>query len=119
MGKAMKKAERPSGPLCTKVETEPGCIQAALRVIGDKWTPFLVARLVGQSLTFGELAELLPGISPRTLSARLKRLEEEDILMREKYLERPERFRYRLTSKGTELTELLKSMAKWGERYRA
>lgn len=115
---ASAKDTRPCGPRCEKVEARPGCIQAALKSIGDKWTPFLVARLVDEARTFGELAELLPGISPRTLSARLKRLESERIVTKEEYQAHPVRFRYRLTKKGEELTALLTQMAKWGEKYR-
>jgi DNA-binding HxlR family transcriptional regulator len=86
-------------------------------VIGDKWTPFLVARLVGTARTFGELEHLLPGISPRTLSARLKKLEEERIVERMQYEDRPPRYKYALTTKGKELTEILMHMAKWGEHH--
>ena len=109
---------KPCGPRCERIEQSPGCIQATLRIVGDKWSPFLIARLVDAPRTFGELSELLPGISPRTLSARLRRLETERILEREKYSERPLRFRYLLTKKGEELTELLTMMAKWGENHR-
>ncbi|MFM2374568.1 MAG: hypothetical protein RLZZ234_563 [Candidatus Parcubacteria bacterium] len=105
------------GPLCEKVEKRPGCIQAALRVVGDKWTPFLVARLVGKSRTFGELEMLLPGISPRTLSARLQKLDSEAIIEKEQYEDRPPRFRYALTKKGEELTTILMQMASWGEKH--
>ena len=106
------------GPRCEKIEKTPGCIQSALEVLGDKWTPFLVARLVDVPRTFLELEQLLPGISPRTLSSRLKKLEEKHILTRTVYEKRPERFRYSLTKKGKELTSLLEQMATWGEKYR-
>lgn len=105
------------GPACEKVETRPGCIRSALTIVGDKWTPFLIARLVGKERTFGELEKLLPGISPRTLSARLKKLDEEDIVKRVRYEEHPPRYRYGLTKKGHELTDILTQMAKWGERH--
>ncbi len=116
-GNTEKHNERDCGPLCEQVESKPGCIQAALRVIGDKWTPFLVARLVGTARTFGELELLLPGISPRTLSARLKKLEDERIVERVQYEDRPPRYKYALTAKGKELTDILMHMAKWGEHH--
>jgi DNA-binding HxlR family transcriptional regulator len=112
-----KHKTRGCGPLCEQVEKRPGCLTASLNVIGDKWTPFLVARLLGKSHTFGELLELLPGISPRTLSARLHKLEHEKIITREQYALHPVRYRYALTTKGRELTEILTHMAKWGEKY--
>lgn len=112
-----KSLRKDCGPLCEKVESRPGCIQAALLVVGDKWTPFLVARLVDAARTFGELELLLPGISPRTLSARLKKLEEGHMVQRSQYEDRPPRYRYSLTAKGKELTDILLHMAKWGERH--
>jgi DNA-binding HxlR family transcriptional regulator len=105
------------GPLCEKVEKRPGCILAALHVVGDKWTPFLVARLVGKAHTFGELEMLLPGISPRTLSARLQKLDAQEIIVKEQYEDRPPRSRYALTPKGEELTKILLQMATWGEKH--
>lgn len=114
----VKTDKNPCGPRCEKIEKSPGCIAAALAVVGDKWTPFLIARLVDAPRTFLELEALLPGISPRTLSARLKKLEEEEILLRSLYEKHPKRYRYTLTKKGHELTALLEQMAKWGEKYR-
>ena len=108
---------QPCGPRCEKIEKKPGCIKTTLETIGDKWTPFLVARLIDAPRSFNELSELLPGISPRTLSARLKKLEEEGILSRMQYEQHPPRFRYALTKKGTELTTILESMASWGAKY--
>lgn len=106
------------GPRCEKVEKSAGCIKSALLVLGDKWTPFLIARLVDAPHTFLELGALLPGISPRTLSQRLKKLEDEKILTKTVYEKRPLRYRYVLTKKGNALTSLLEQMATWGEKYR-
>jgi DNA-binding HxlR family transcriptional regulator len=108
---------RDCGPLCEKVERRPGCLTSSLHIIGDKWTPFLVARLLVSPHTFGELIDLLPGISPRTLSARLDKLEEEHIIIREVYERRPLRHRYALTVKGSELSGILTHMAAWGDKY--
>lgn len=118
MNKKKDTPDKDCGPRCEKLESKPGCIQSALRVVGDKWTPFLIARLIDAPRTFLELEELLPGISPRTLSQRLKKLEEEDVLIKKLYEKRPQRFNYALTNKGKELTTLLLQMAKWGEKYR-
>ena len=113
----MPHTTKQSGPACEKLEKKPGCIQAALAILGDKWSPMLVARLVDAPCTFVELEALLPGISPRTLSARLEFLSSEGIIESEAYCQHPLRYRYALTKKGAELQQVLFQMAAWGEKY--
>lgn len=105
-------------PQCEAVESKPGCIQAALCILGDKWSPLLISQLVSGSKTFGELEGLLEGISPRTLSARLTKLQEDAIISRTQYQVHPPRYRYQLTDKGRGLQDILVKMADWGEQYR-
>jgi DNA-binding HxlR family transcriptional regulator len=104
-------------PQVDKVEKRAGCIQAALCVFGDKWTPLLVGQLVSAPMTFGDLEAMLTGISPRTLSARLEKLQTEEIIIRRQYQARPQRFKYQLTEKGLELQHILSQMAEWGAKY--
>ena len=92
-------------------------MQAALCVLGDKWTPLLLGQLIAGPKTFGELELQLAGISPRTLSARLTKSEDGNILEKTKYNEHPPRYKYQLTQKGTELQDILQNMASWGEKY--
>jgi DNA-binding HxlR family transcriptional regulator len=104
-------------PPCTKLEKKAGCIQTALDVLGDKWTPLLLGKLVSGEKTFGELELQLAGISPRTLSQRINKLEADGIVCKRQYNARPPRYKYVLTTKGAELQEVLQKMADWGERY--
>ncbi len=104
-------------PQVEKVEKKAGCIQAALCILGDKWTPLLVGQLMTEPRTFGDLETVLAGISPRTLSARLEKLQEDGIIIRKQYNAHPPRYTYHLTEKGQGLSEILASMAEWGERY--
>lgn len=104
-------------PICNQVEQKPGCIQAALRIIGDKWSPLLLGQLVEGEKTFGELELQLGGISPRTLSDRLDTLINEGIIEKKQYCARPPRYRYKLTDKGNGLRSILVQMAQWGEKY--
>ena len=104
-------------PACSKLEKSPGCMQAALSILGDKWTALLLGQLVSGQKTFGELELMLTGISPRTLSARLTKLEHEGIIKKNQYNAHPPRFKYDLTAKGKGLQEILQSMANWGEKY--
>ncbi len=105
-------------PQCEAVENRPGCIQSALCILGDKWTPLLIGQLVSGAKTFGELEVVLVGISPRTLSARIHKLQDDMIVSKIRYKDHPPRFKYELTTKGRGLQEILIKMAEWGETYR-
>lgn len=102
---------------CNKVEKRAGCIQAALNILGDKWSPLLLGQLIEGAKTFGELELYLGGISPRTLSARLEKLIENEIVHKNLYCKHPPRYRYELTEKGRELQSILKAMGDWGDKY--
>ncbi len=104
-------------PLCKQVEEKPGCVQAALRILGDKWSPLLLGHLVEGEKTFGELDLMLGGISPRTLSARLDMLEAEGIITKNQYCSHPPRYKYELTEKGQALRSILVQMGNWGKKY--
>ncbi len=97
--------------------TKPGCIECTLSIIGDKWTPLIIRDLTVAGSSFCQLEKSLIGISPRTLSQRLNKLEEEDIINKSLYCEHPPRYRYELTKKGKELQIVIQQMANWGSRY--
>lgn len=103
--------------MTTKNLAKPGCIECALEIIGDKWTPLILRDLTVRPACFAQLERSLVGISPRTLSQRLDKLQEEKIIAKNLYCERPPRYQYELTSKGKELQAVLEKMADWGARY--
>lgn len=115
----MEAVEEKVASLCSQVEDKPGCIQAALKVLGDKWTPLLLGHLVERDKTFSDLSIELPGISPRTLSARLDSLQNDGIIAKTKYCKHPPRYTYGLTEKGQDLRIILTQMARWGSKYGA
>jgi DNA-binding HxlR family transcriptional regulator len=103
---------------CTEAEEKsPGCISAALSIIGDRWTARILKELIEQPRRFSEIEAKLEGISPRTLSQRLTSLEEKSIIDKKLYCEHPQRFHYELTTAGRDLVEVLKAMAAWGKKY--
>jgi DNA-binding HxlR family transcriptional regulator len=94
-----------------------GCVKAATKVLGDKWTPQLLRFFVNEeTVRFCQIQDLAEGINPRTLSARLDALEGEGIIEK---VTAPEKSRceYRLTQKGKELTPILRDMQAWSEQY--
>lgn len=99
------------------IEKQPGCLQAALTILGDKWTALILRDLSSSHTKFSQLELSLVGISPRTLSQRLHKLEECGIVARQLYCEHPPRYTYELTKKGLELQDILIKMSAWGARH--
>lgn len=88
-------------------------------LIGDRWTPLIVRDLAPGCRRFSELQRSLSGISPKTLSDRLRRLEDAEIVSRACFAEMPPRVEYRLTDKGHALLPVLDSMREFGELWLA
>jgi DNA-binding HxlR family transcriptional regulator len=86
-------------------------------IVCGKWTLLLVRDLAEGRSRFCELERSLAGISPRTLSLRLRALEEEGIVARHTYPEVPPRVEYALTDKGLALVPLIEDMRAYGERW--
>ncbi len=96
-------------------DTCPVCRTA--EIVCGKWTLLLVRDLSEGRSRFCELERSLAGISPRTLSLRLRALEEEGIVERHTYAEVPPRVEYALTEKGEALVPLIDDMRAYGERW--
>ena len=93
-------------------------VAATLEVIGERWTLLVIRDLLRQKARrFQDLELSLEGISPNTLSARLKRLEEAGIVERRFYEEHPPRAEYVLTDKGRALGPIVLALKRWGETY--
>ena len=88
-----------------------------MTVIGGKWTFLILRDLFYGTKRFGELQRSLQGISPRTLSTRLKELEDEGLLLRTVYSEIPPHVEYSLTEKGHSLRPIFDAMKDWGNTW--
>jgi DNA-binding HxlR family transcriptional regulator len=86
-------------------------------IVCGKWTLLLVKELAEGQSRFCELERSLDGISPRTLSLRLRALEEEGIVVRETFSEVPPRVEYALTEKGRALVPIVDDMRLYGMRW--
>jgi DNA-binding HxlR family transcriptional regulator len=91
-------------------------IAGTLELIGERWT-LLIIRDAFLGIRRFEHFQRNLGIARNVLQTRLERLVDAGILRRERYQERPERFEYRLTTKGIELWPVLVSLMKWGDRH--
>ena len=93
----------------------PVCATAEL--VCAKWTILVIRDLAEGRSRFCELERSLAGISPRTLSLRLRALEEEGIVERRTYPEVPPRVEYELTDKGRALLPLIEDMRRYGREW--
>jgi DNA-binding HxlR family transcriptional regulator len=102
----------------TTVSQTVGCVKAATEILGDKWTPQLLRFFINEEVVrFCQLQDLVGGINPRTLSARLLTLEEHDVI--EKIPSQSTRCEYQLTNKGKDLLPILQDMEQWSDKYAA
>src|SRR5438477_6626882 len=86
-------------------------VARTLDLIGERWTILILRDLLQQGpRKFQDFEQSLTGISPNTLSARLKKLEEHGILARRFYADHPPRAEYLLTDKGRALGPSLKAL---------
>ncbi|MDL2345235.1 helix-turn-helix domain-containing protein [Deinococcus sp. MIMF12] len=93
----------------------PECgVERTMDVLGGRWTTLIVRELLGGKRRFSELRRALQGISPKTLTARLRDLEGREVLTRTVYAEVPPRVEYTLTPRGEALGEIIAAMARWG-----
>ena len=96
-----------------------GCVDSATEILGNKWTPLLLRYFLNEkTVRFCQLQELVGGINPRTLCARLEQLEKEGIIVKQ-LISDSNRCTYQLTKKGHDLMPVLQSMQSWSSRYPA
>jgi DNA-binding HxlR family transcriptional regulator len=100
----------------TKRENCP--VARTLEIIGDRWTILIIRDLfLDGPRKFLDLESSLQGISPNTLSARLKTLEGAEVVERRFYEQHPPRAEYVLTAKGRELGPVLRALKGWGAKH--
>src|SRR6059058_3229313 len=96
-------------------DTCPVCRTA--EIVCGKWTLLVIRDLAEGRSRFSELERSLRGISPRTLSLRLRALEEEGVVERQTFPEVPPRVEYALTDKGRALVPLIEDMRAYGLQW--
>ncbi len=97
---------------------DPSCpVCATADIICGKWTILVIRDLAEGRRRFCELERSLAGISPRTLSLRLRALEEQGVIERRTFPEVPPRVEYSLTEKGVALVPLIEDMRRYGREW--
>jgi len=92
-------------------------IQFVLEIVGSKWAILILRELFSGSRRTHEFLEALPGISTKTLTARLRELESYGLVRRKVFPEVPPRVEYSLTEKGLEIQPVMMSLKELGEQW--
>jgi DNA-binding HxlR family transcriptional regulator len=82
--------------------------------IGGKWKPIILGRLLNGPVRFGKLAVQIPNISRKILTEQLKELEEDGLVIRHSYNEKPPRVEYELSEIGQTVIPVLMAMTELG-----
>jgi DNA-binding HxlR family transcriptional regulator len=102
------------------VERRESCCSAyhqAIELIGKRWTGAILFVLLDGPLRFSEVKVLVPDLSDRLLSERLKELEGEGIVERRVIDDMPVRVEYALTEKGSALEPAVRSLKVWARSW--
>jgi DNA-binding HxlR family transcriptional regulator len=94
-------------------------VARTLDVVGERWTALLLRDLLRHGpRRFQDFQASLPGVAPNTLSARLKAMEDDGLVTRVLYSERPMRLEYVLTDNGKSHGPVIKALRDWGRTHR-
>jgi DNA-binding HxlR family transcriptional regulator len=101
------------------MDLSPFCAQyhVAVEIVGRRWSGAIIRALLAGRTRFAEITDVIPGLSDRLLSQRLKELEAEGIVRREVHADTPVRVEYRLTEKGEALGEAVAALSRWAEQW--
>jgi DNA-binding HxlR family transcriptional regulator len=112
-------AEPPPGPGAPASEREECCslFHRAVELVGKRWTGAILSVLLDGPLRFSEIRALVPDISDRLLSERLKELEAEGMVDRHVLDDHPVGVEYRLTAKGEALEPAVAALKRWAGEW--
>ncbi len=99
-----------------EIGDQPCSVARTLSILGDRWTMLILRNAFMGVRRFDDFQRSL-GLTRHVLSERLKRLVEHDILVKVPYVERQERFEYKLTEKGLDLYPIILSMTQWADKW--
>ncbi|MEP1206140.1 MAG: winged helix-turn-helix transcriptional regulator [Rhizobiaceae bacterium] len=106
--------------MARKYSWKTGCdVEATLCVIGGRWKPILVCRLLSGRKRFGELCRLAPNATERMITLQLRELEADGVIKRHVYAQVPPKVEYEVTEFGKSLQPIIESMQAWGSEFKA
>jgi DNA-binding HxlR family transcriptional regulator len=96
--------------MCPRFET-------AFSILGKRWNGLIIYALMDGHKRFKDISNMIPSMSDKMLSERMKDLENEGILIRHVYPETPVRIEYELTDKGRALGPVMDQVQNWAEDW--
>lgn len=106
--------------MARKYNWKTGCdVEATLSVMGGRWKPVLLCRLMSGRKRFGELCRLAPNATERMITLQLRELEADGVITRHVYAEVPPRVEYEVTEYGRSLQPIIVAMQEWGKDFKA
>jgi DNA-binding HxlR family transcriptional regulator len=114
---ASEQATAEDHPIAARRETCCSAYHQAIELIGKRWTGAILFVLLDGPLRFSEVKLLVPDLSDRLLSERLKELEAERIVERRVIDDMPVRVEYALTEKGSALEPAVRSLKAWARSW--
>lgn len=92
-------------------------LERTLQMIVGKWKTVLIWHLGSGKKRYGELRKLIPNVSEKMLIQSLRKLEEDELVVRKSYLEVPPKVEYSLSRKGKSLAPLICALNTWGKKH--
>jgi DNA-binding HxlR family transcriptional regulator len=92
-------------------------VEVSLDKIGGKWKPLILWHLRARTRRFRELKRLIPNVTEKMLTEKLRELESDGLIHREVYREVPPKVEYSLTPYGRGLDPILQQLCQWGKQH--
>lgn len=91
--------------------------EKAIDILSKRWTALIVFQLLSGPQRFSEIGALLPNLSGKVLTERLRELESEGLVRRDVFPDIPVRIEYSLTDKGLALAPLFEDIGQWATKW--
>lgn len=102
----------------SRFDCSPGCsVEAAIGLIDGKWKSVILFHLMAGTLRFSEIRRHIVAVSPRMLTAQLRELEDDGLVMRKVYAQVPPKVEYSLSPLGRSMTPILSALKAWGDAH--
>ena len=92
-------------------------MKQALEILGDRWSVLILMSIINKPLRFSEIQANVGGINPRTLTKRLRMLEQSGLMCKKEYNEFPPRTEYEVTQKAIALKKAIEELKKWAKEH--
>lgn len=103
--------------MAVEMYNENCAVRATLKILSGKWKILILWALCEDTKRFSELRRLIPEVTQRMLTAQLRELENDKIIIRKVYAEVPPKVEYSLTDIGVTLRPVLGELKQWGADY--